>query len=326
MKVLAKRLARKLHTILVPPPAAKAVPLRNPYPIRTSSQSSRSHVDEYWGEHTIKSEPFATAQDGLDWLKYRSKIYPLSFQFKGLWDDHQGKVLVDYGCGPGHDLMGFQVFSRPAKVYGIDISHKALSLAGHNSALHNIPAERIELIQTGDLSDRIPLSDGCVDYVHCCGVLHHTTAPEVILKEFHRILKPGGKGMLMIYNTDSLFVHLYIAYVKRFVDSDCAGLSVEEIFTRSTDGASCPISRSYRGAEFAEICQHAGFDTEYLGGFVACNELDLWDQHGAKALRDARLGEPHKSFLKQLDWDASGLPYFQGKAAGVGGSFRIRKQ
>lgn len=112
--------------------------------------------------------------------------------------------MLDYGCGPGHDVAGFLAYSKPAKIYAVDVSHKALSLAGHNAGLLNVPAEHLELIQTTDLSARIPLPDSSVDYVQSMGVLHHTSNPEAILKEFHRVLRPTGRGAIMLYHRDSL--------------------------------------------------------------------------------------------------------------------------
>ena len=325
MAALVKRAVRKVGKILFSK-TPKPVPLRNPYPIRTPNPADKSAVDEYWGDYTIKSAPYATAQATLDFLKWRSDHMHLSYEFKGFWDDHRGKTLLDYGCGPGHDLVGFLVYSKPDKVYGVDISHKALSLAGHNIGLHQIPPERLELIQTADLNSRIPLPDASVDYVHCCGVLHHTTQPEAILREFHRVLRPGGRGLVMVYNRHSLFYHLYIAYIRLVLDPQFAGRTADEVFTQSTDGPGCPISRCYDPAEFAGLCEGAGFDADYVGGFVSSTELDYWASHGARALQDHRLGDPHKAFLKELDWDHRGLPLYRGKHAGIGGTYRLRKR
>jgi ubiquinone/menaquinone biosynthesis C-methylase UbiE len=328
MESLVKRAVRKVGKLFSfdEPAPRKPVPLRNPYHVQTANPTTVSAVDEYWGDYTIKSSPYATAQESLDFLQWRSDHFHKSYEFKGFWDDHRGKVLLDYGCGPGHDLVGFSVFSKPAKIYGIDISHKALSLAGHNVGLHSIHPDRLELIQTADLTDRIPLPDASVDYVHSCGVVHHTSQPEVILREFHRVLRPLGRGLLMVYNRNSIFFHLYVAYARRLLDPQFAGCTVEQVFAQSTDGPECPVSRCYESGEFSALCASAGFDVEFVGGFVASNELDLWLMHAARALQDHRLVDPHKSFLKELDWDEQGLPLYRCKYAGIGGTYRISKR
>lgn len=329
MQTLAKRAVRKIGKMIFPEPTPKPrppVPVNNPYPIRTPAATTRSPVDEYWGGYTIRSEPFSTAEEHIAFHKWRDEHFHKSYAFKGLWADHTGETLLDYGCGPGHDVTGFLVHSNPAKVYGVDVSHRALSLAGHNAGLQGVSADRIELIQTADLTDRIPLPDAAVDYVHSCGVVHHTSHPAGILKEFHRVLKPGGRGLLMVYNRASVFYHLYVAYARLILEPQWARKSIEEVFTASTDGPDCPVSICYEPAEFTAMCETAGFETEFVGGFVASNELDLWDMHAARALRDPRLGAAHKEFLKALDWDADRLPLYLGKYAGIGGTYRITRR
>jgi ubiquinone/menaquinone biosynthesis C-methylase UbiE len=328
MATLVKRAVRKVGKVLFPkdrPKRRKKVPLNNPYPIRMPVSAGKSVVDEYWGDYTIRSDPYATAQDVLDFLKWRSDHFHKSYEFKGFWDDHQGKVVLDYGCGPGHDLVGFSVFSKPKKLYGMDISHKALSLAGHNLGLHKVPADKIELIQTADIASRIPLPDASVDYLHCCGVLMCTSDPVAIMKEFHRVLKPNGRCLVMVYNRASTFFHLYVAFARRFLEPELSGKSVDEVFTQSTDGPACPVSRAYDPAEYQGMCEKAGFKAEFVGGFVASNELTLWDMHAGAGLRDPRLEEPHKSFIREVEFDKDGLPMYRGKYAGIGGTFRLKK-
>ena len=80
----------------------------------------------------------------------------------GLWGQHDGETILDFGCGPGNDVVGFLAFSDAAKVVGIDISMKALSLAAQRVALHEIAPERLSLIQGGDAAAPIPLETSSV--------------------------------------------------------------------------------------------------------------------------------------------------------------------
>ncbi len=130
-------------------------------------------------------------------------------------------------------------------------------------------------------------------------MLHHTSDPEAILRELHRVLRPGGRGVIMVYNRDSLWFHLYTAYEKMIVEDAFPGLDVHEAFRRNTDGPECPISRSYPPAEFAALCEAAGFDVEFVGGYLSKNELRALEQSWAKAIADARLGTEHRDFLRR---------------------------
>ena len=76
----------------------------------------------------------------------------------------------------------------------------------------------------------------------------------------------------MVYNRDSIWRHLYVAYQRMVVDGDYSGLSIDEAFSRTTDGEDCPIARNYSGGDFVAECEAAGFEARYLGGyFLASN-------------------------------------------------------
>ncbi len=167
----------------------------------------------------------------------------------------------------------------------------------------------------------MPLEDGSVDYVHCGGVIQHTTSPELVLRELARVLRPGGRGRIMVYNRDSLYFHLYTAYTRRILEGLFDGLTPDEAFARNTDGPKCPISRAFRPSEFCELARGAGFEIEFLGGYYADIELELWRDTGADALAEPRLGDEHRDFLRRVTDGADGYPEFEGSYAGVGGVY-----
>ena len=156
------------------------------------------------------------------------------------------------------------------------------------------------------------------------GVIHITTDPGGILRELHRVLKPGQLGRVMVYNTDSVWFHLYAAYVKQIVEGRWPDLPVEEAFQKTTDGEDCPIARSYTPGEFGALCESAGFDVTYKGGHLSRWELTIHEMHAKNALADDRLAERHKDFLRELEFDSDGYPVWNGKHAGVGAVFELR--
>lgn len=331
MASIPVRLVRKLKRLLsfskraAPVAVVPPVPVNNPFPIQDNGIDKKSNVDQFWGVHTVRDDPFPSAQASIDFLKWRSNHVHLSYEFKRLWADHTGKEILDYGCGPGHDLTGFCIYSNAAKVYSVDVSRKALMRAGHNLALHGVSADRVALIQTADLEDRIPLEDNSVDLVHSSGVIHHTTNPGSILRELYRVLRPGGNGTIMVYNRASVYYHLYVAYMRRLLDPQFAGMTIDQVFVKSTDGMDCPVSRSYPPDEFSAMCAESGFEVEFVGGYVVNDELDWWKSHGKAALEDLRLEPIHRDFLRSVTWDHRNLPMYNGKYAGIGGTFRLHK-
>jgi ubiquinone/menaquinone biosynthesis C-methylase UbiE len=302
------------------PPAIKRLDTRN-----------TTAVDSFWGEHTVDTTLFKSALQSKRHLEWRASLYPLFTEFMNLYGTHDGEVLLDYGCGPGNDLVGYSLYTNARKIIGIDISERALRMAQHRLSLHNVDPERIELIHSADTATEIPLADESLDYLQCLGVLHHTSHPEALLREFHRILKPGAQARVMVYNRDSVWVHLYAAYEKLVLQDAFPGKNVYEVFHRTvdveTDGTgNCPIARCHNWEEFSRLCEANGFRTEYLGGYHSDVELNSLKKNLRQALRDERLAEEHRSFLASLKLDENGLPLYQGKHAGLGGVYRLWKK
>ncbi len=281
----------------------------------------RTKVDRYWGKHLVMSEDLKTAQESLDYLEWRFEEYPLFREFSGLWGEHDGEVILDYGCGPGNDVTGFLVHTDAAKVIGVDVSSAALAAARKRIALHDIPQERYELIEISDAKPGIPLDDDSIDYLSSQGVIHHTSDPLSILRELHRVLKPGHKANVMAYHEDSVWLHLYTAYVVQIVEGRYSDMPLDEAFKRTTDGPECPVSNYYSGEDFAALCGEAGFEAEFLGGYPSRHELNMIEEHLEAALSDERLGAEHREFLREVELDDDGYPRWRGKHAGIGGAY-----
>jgi len=280
-------------------------------------------IDDYWTTHTVRDAPFTSAQESLDHLAWRAAEYPLFHDLMGLWGDHSRDTVLDYGCGPANDMVGFLVHGQAKSVIGVDVSPTALELATQRLGLHDVDG-RWTLLKVSNAQPRIALDDASVDHIYCQGVLHHTARPEAILGEFHRVLRPGGTASVMVYNRESLFFHLYVAYYRQVMLAIDADVSAERAFSRSTDGEDCPVSIAYRPEEFVGMCQRAGFGTSFMGGYYARLELDMWRSHGQQAITDERLAGEHRGFLRNL-YQTDGYPLRLGLPAGVGGVYRLTR-
>jgi SAM-dependent methyltransferase len=293
--------------------------------VRNLTGRGLTPVERYWNRHTVKAVSFKSPEESAEFLEWRFGQYPLFRELMDLWGSHDRETILDYGCGPGNDLTGFLVETGAGCVVGADISEKALRLAESRLRLHAVDPARYRLLQISDAETELPLADDTVDYVHCAGVIQHTTAPERVLHELARTLRPGGRGRIMVYNRDSLYFHLYTAYERRILKGLFKGLTAEEAFARNTDGPNCPISRAFRPADFCRLAGEAGFEIEFLGGYFAAIELDLWRTVGSDAVGDPRLADEHRDFLRHVDDGDDGYPRFAGHYAGVGGVYAVRR-
>jgi len=100
----------------------------------------------------------------------------------------KGQVVLEYGCGIGsYTIPAAQIVGDEDTVYALDIHPLAIRTVKKRGAKENLT--NIQTI----LSDReTGLPDECVDVVLLYDTLHLVRDKQALLKELHRILKPGG--------------------------------------------------------------------------------------------------------------------------------------
>lgn len=300
----------------------QSVPIEN----FAESTSATDDVGRFWNKYTVRSAPFKTRKESLDYLAWRSSAYPLFPELMNLWGNHAGKVVLDYGCGPANDLVGFLEYSKAKQIIGADVSMAALKLASHRLGLHKeADLSRVRLLHLSDTDPVIPLPDKSVDYINSGGVLHHTNNPLAILKEFHRILKDGGEACIMVYHRDSLWMHYRVIYELKTLERYFKHLNIEESYARTTDERSCPIARCYRPEEFLAFTSAAGFRGEFRGAYFSLDELNLYKKHGMQPLKHPRLAEEHKRFFRELTVGPDGYPQHRGVHPGNSGVYQLKK-
>ena len=293
--------------------------------IVVKDETGTTVVDEYWNHHTIRSRSFMSSRESELYLGERNAQYPMFPELMDLYGDHSDEILLDYGCGPGDDVTGFLLWSKARKVIGIDVSGKALGILRRRLALHEVDLSRVELIRITDASGKIPLPNSSIDWVHCGGVLHHTTHPQQIVLEFERVMKRGAQGRLMLYNRDSVMYHVWIAYAQLIVNNAFPGLTVDQAFTKSTDGPECPVSDAWAPQRGLDLIEAAGLKGTFRGGYVNTMELDWLKKFRQGALKEPRLANEHREFIAELELDERGYPMWRGKYAGIGGVYTISK-
>lgn len=97
----------------------------------------------------------------------------------------QDELILDAGCGPG--TYGLILAEGGAHVVGIDISPEFVRKASERGKRK---AARFSA-QMGDL-ERLPYEDNSFQVCFCGWVLHHFPTLTPVVKELHRVLKPGG--------------------------------------------------------------------------------------------------------------------------------------
>ena len=133
------------------------------------ANASRKGSAAYWTVHMVSHDAFQTAAESLSHFHWRNAQYPGYIELMPV-SGQDDKVVLDYGCGPGNDLVGFTEFSNPSKLYAVDVSKTALEAAKQRLALHE---KNAEFIQIDESVNEIPVPSESIDYIHTSGVLHH---------------------------------------------------------------------------------------------------------------------------------------------------------
>jgi SAM-dependent methyltransferase len=179
----------------------------------------------------------------------------------------KGQKVLEIGLGQGAESE--QLIRRGASWSGLDLTPEAVDRVAARLALRDLPYDNLK---QGSALD-IPYADDSFDVVFSHGVLHHIPDIRRAQSEIHRVLKPGGRLVAMLYARSSLNYQVSIKLVRRAVlaaayplrhtklarssgmlsahldNAERVGLrrylEVENFTHRSTDGPLNPFARVY---------------------------------------------------------------------------------
>ncbi len=132
---------------------------------------------------------------GFGWRKeaLRKRFYPADF--RGMYDRLQDVIdehvqptdtVLDAGCGSGR-VFQHRLAGRTRRVLGIDVTDEP-----HGN-------ENIDGAAKGNLA-ALPLRDASFDLIVMSHVAEHLTEPEAVFRELARVLRPGGRLLLLTPN------------------------------------------------------------------------------------------------------------------------------
>ncbi len=198
----------------------------------------------------------------------------------------RGLKVLEIGCGLGTD--GAQFAEAGADYTGVDLTEAAVELARKRFELFNLPGS----LRTAD-AENLDFANESFDLVYSHGVLHHTPETRQAIREVHRVLKPGGRAVVMLYHRNSYNYRVNISVLRRagarllkwksgvklvhaitgepiesleqhaklFQTEKHAYLATDEFLSQNTDGAGNPLARVYSRQEardlFSEFSQVA---------------------------------------------------------------------
>jgi SAM-dependent methyltransferase len=148
----------------------------------------------------------------------------------------RGLRVLDIGCGNGYVLSRYA--RQGAEVHGVDLTSTAVELSRKRFELEGMAGSFTVNDGTG-----LPYPDGYFDIVCSMGVLHHIPDPGPVVEEMHRVLRPGGRIIVMLYYRYS-WKNLVILRLFRLFSPRYRGKSQQEALNMN-DGDACPLARVY---------------------------------------------------------------------------------
>jgi SAM-dependent methyltransferase len=240
----------------------------------------KERVRAFWQAHPCGTK-FSDAEIGtreffaaLEAHRYEKEWHiPEAAQFANA----RGLRVLEIGCGLGTD--GAQFAKAGADYTGVDLTEAAIELARKRFELFGLPGE----FRIAD-AENLEFPDQSFDVVYSHGVLHHTPDINAAVQEIHRVLKPSGRAIVMLYHRGSYNYRVGIRVLRRagagLLKSDAGikvinvltgepvdalqeraemmrntngGMSADQLLNESTDGSGNPLARVYSRPEAREL-------------------------------------------------------------------------
>lgn len=120
----------------------------------------------------------------------RRRLYLAALDFL-LKENLSGKAVLDYGCGLGE--WGTLMATEGANVTLLDLSSAAIQIGLRRARASGVAVRGC----ARDANDLSCFSDAEFDLVFACAALHHTLKYPAALEELCRVIRPGGKLLLV---------------------------------------------------------------------------------------------------------------------------------
>ncbi len=136
----------------------------------------------------------------LQWMLFGPSHRAIIGRIRACYGDDWPLEILDVGCGTG--VFAARIHQRlpQARVWGLDLVAGMLNKGAERWRRH---AGGIVPVQ-GD-SERLPFASGSFDVVTCAHSFHHYPHQDRAVAEMFRVLKPGGRLLLVDGHRDWLW-------------------------------------------------------------------------------------------------------------------------
>jgi ubiquinone/menaquinone biosynthesis C-methylase UbiE len=217
-------------------------------------------VKNYWDENPVHSVEFSTYNDlklhldQIDTLRWADNE---RWARKGFYEfgDGKGRRVLDAGCGVG---VFTRFYARKGfEVHAIDLVPKSMEITQKSLKVFDLQATLCEASV-----DNIPYSNNFFDFIISNGVIHHTPNTDEAVKEFYRVLKPGGIASVCVYYKNFLLSPPQWYLVRKLIPlllkkkqgrENMLSVVTPEDLVGTYDGNNTPIAKVYSRKQADEL-------------------------------------------------------------------------
>lgn len=112
-------------------------------------------------------------------------------------------AILDVGCGPGVFSEALATLVPKGRVIGVDAEHALVARGRKRLALHH--AERVRLVHAS--ADALPFDAREFDLSYARFLFQHLPRPQEVLSEMARVVRPGGRVVVVDTDDGGLVIH-----------------------------------------------------------------------------------------------------------------------
>jgi ubiquinone/menaquinone biosynthesis C-methylase UbiE len=248
-----------------------------------TEQEKQLEVQRFWDAKPCDSDTSDEEKYSAEYFQdIESERYRLQWHIKDLLlaQDLKGRKVLEIGTGVGTDAR--TIISQGGDYTGINVDAGSTEMTRRALQTFGLRGD----VKQASAVD-IPYASETFDLVYSFGVLHHIPQVDKAIKEIYRVLRPGGKLVIMLYNEPSINYVIEIKRLRKWglkligipgmvsllakmglpreklqrhsdLYKQVGKMSDEEWLSRNTDGPDNPYSRVYNEADTRNLL--ADFD------------------------------------------------------------------
>lgn len=191
---------------------------------------------EYFKQNDLRF--FAEARHFMPWTREPfDQLIP--------YDDLPSMDVLEIGTGLGSHAMLLSLHAR--SFTGIDLTTQAVSATSKRIEMAGLKSARALQMD----AEKMTFPDKFFDFIWSWGVIHHSANTGEIIKQMHRVLRPGGRAIVMVYHRSWWVYYFKMAIIQGFLRGQLKKMgSIHRIAQENIDGA---FARYYSLKEWREL-------------------------------------------------------------------------